>query len=111
MSGRAPVGRTPDGSGRRVKVTPALVLWGLVALAGLILLLQNTEQTTVDIFGFSVEMPLFLLLAAAMVIGWLLGTLGWWLFVRRRAGTTKDAPASPPHGTSKRKGRGEGTDG
>jgi uncharacterized integral membrane protein len=84
-----------------VKVTPALVLWGVVALVGLILLLQNTDQTRVDIFGFSIEMPLFLLLAAAMVIGWLLGVLGWWLFMRRRTKRVEDDLTTPPRGRGK----------
>ena len=101
MSGRTPEGKKPGDVGSRMKVTPALVLWGVVALVGLILLLQNTAQTRVDIFAFSVEMPLFLLLAAAMVIGWLLGVLGWWLFMRRRNKRVEDDRRAPPHGTGK----------
>jgi uncharacterized integral membrane protein len=77
--------RQPSGSGTGLKVTPGVVLWGAIALVGLVLLLQNTDQTTVELFGFVVEMPLFLLIAASMLIGWLLGTLGWWLFRRRQA--------------------------
>ena len=106
MSSRTPAGRTSDGSGPRLRVTPALVLWGVVALVGLILLFQHTDQTRVDIFGFSVEMPLFLLLAAAMVIGWLLGTLGWWLFMRRRARQVKDEAKAQLDGKGKGKGKG-----
>jgi uncharacterized integral membrane protein len=74
----------PSGSGTGFKLTPGVVLWGVIALIGLVLLLQNTDQTRVQLGGFVVEMPLFLLIAAAMLIGWMLGTLGWWLFRRRQ---------------------------
>lgn len=78
----------PDGGGgARRWLTPATVLWGLAALLGLVLMLQNTDQTRVHVLGFVIEMPLFLLIFLAMVLGWVLGAFGWWA-VRRRRGST-----------------------
>jgi hypothetical protein len=73
-----------DGPDGRRRFRPGLVLWGLLALVGVVLMAQNTDQTRVRVFGFAVEMPLFLLIAVTMLLGWLLGTLGWWLFRKRQ---------------------------
>lgn len=72
-------------SGRRRRFRPGLVLWGALALVVLVLMAQNTDSTTVRLLGFRVEMPLFLLIASCLLLGWLLGTLGSWLLRRRES--------------------------
>lgn len=71
----------------RRKMTPALVLWALAAVLGLILMLQNTDQTRVRVLGFVIEMPLFLLIFLSMLLGWVLGAFGWWALRRKRGGS------------------------
>lgn len=75
-----------SGGGPRIRLTLRLLLWGAAALVGIVLMAQNTDQTRVRVFGLTVDMPLFLLIAFAMVIGWLLGALGWWVFRRNKTG-------------------------
>ncbi len=76
----------PDGHhGSRPRVTPSLVLWGVLAVVAIILLAQNTEETNVDVFGWRIIAPLFVIIGAALVIGWGLGELGTrvWRWRRR----------------------------
>jgi uncharacterized integral membrane protein len=70
----------------RFKVTPAAVLWGVLAIVGIVLIAQNSASTEVHFFGWTIQAPLFVLIAASMVIGWGLGTLGTqaWSWHRRR---------------------------
>jgi uncharacterized integral membrane protein len=77
--------RGPQGHGR-FKVTPAAVLWAVLALVGIVLIAQNSASTEVHFFGWTIQAPLFVLIAASMVIGWGLGTLGTqaWSWHRRR---------------------------
>ena len=84
MSDRGTFGRD-GGSPGRLRVTPSIVAWGLLALVALILLVQNSTQTTVQFLGFDVSAPLFVIIGAALVIGWLLGELGTrvWRWRRR----------------------------
>jgi uncharacterized integral membrane protein len=75
-----------DASSRR-RLTPALVLWLLLALLAAVLVLQNSADTTVQVVGWTLQAPLFVVIAAAMVLGWALGTVGTraWSWRRRRA--------------------------
>lgn len=59
---------------------------GVVVLAALavIVLAQNTEKTTVEILFWDLEGPRFVVLAAALLVGALLGELGAALWRRRR---------------------------
>jgi uncharacterized integral membrane protein len=72
--------------GRR-RVTPAMVLWVALALLAAVLVLQNSADTTVQVLGWTVQAPLFVVIAAAMVLGWGLGMVGTqaWSWRRRRA--------------------------
>ena len=54
---------------RRFKVTPALVLWALLALVAIILVAQNSSDTTVQVFGWTIQAPLFVVIV--------LGDAGW----------------------------------
>ena len=75
----------------RRRVTPALILWILLVMIVIVLVAQNSADTTVMIFGWTIQAPLFMVIVAAMVIGWglvTLGTLAWsW---RRRRGRRHD---------------------
>jgi uncharacterized integral membrane protein len=71
---------------RRAKVTPTMVLWIALALLAVVLVLQNSADTTIQVLGWTIQAPLFVVLVAAMLIGWGLGTLGTqaWSWRRRR---------------------------
>lgn len=73
--------------GRRLRVTPALVLWSLLALLAVVLVLQNSADTTIQVLGWTVQAPLFVVIVGAMVAGWGLGALGQsaWSWRRDRA--------------------------
>ena len=77
-------GRAQD---RRL-VTPARVLWVALALLAVILIAQNSNDTEIEVLGWTIQAPLFVVIIAAMVIGWALGTFGVqaWSWRRRRAG-------------------------
>lgn len=66
------------------KLRPAVVLWAVLAVIGIVLIAQNSSTTRVDFFGWTIEAPLFVVIVASMVIGWGLGTLGAQLWSRRR---------------------------
>jgi uncharacterized integral membrane protein len=72
-------------SGLRLRLTPSLVLWGVLAVVAVVLLAQNTEETNVDFFGWRITAPLFVIIGAALLIGWGLGELGTrvWRWRRR----------------------------
>ena len=64
------------GGNRWARLTPARVLWAVLALVALILLLQNSAQTRLQFLGFEITAPLFVIIGASLVIGWLLGEIG-----------------------------------
>lgn len=74
--------------GRRLRVSPALVLWSLLALVAVILVAQNSADTTIQVFGWTIQAPLFLVIVVAMVAGWTLGTLGQQAWSWRRGRST-----------------------
>lgn len=71
----------------RTRVTPTKLLWAALALLAIVLVLQNSADTTIQVLGWTIQAPLFVVLAAAMLIGWGLGTLGTqaWSWRRRRS--------------------------
>ncbi len=77
--------------GGRRRVTPALILWIVLVVVVIVLVAQNSADTTVQIFGWTIQAPLFMVIVAAMAIGWALVTLGThaWSW-RRRRGTRHD---------------------
>ena len=77
--------KSGDNARSRSRVTPSLVLWGVLAVVAIILLAQNTEETNVDVFGWRIIAPLFVIIGAALLIGWGLGELGTrvWRWRRR----------------------------
>lgn len=76
-----------EGGRGRVAVTPARVLWVLLALVAIVLVAQNSDDTVVNVFGWTISAPLFLVILTAMLIGWGLGTLGVraWSWRRKRS--------------------------
>lgn len=77
-------------------LTPARGLWLALALLAVVLVLQNSADTTVQVLGWTVQAPLFVVIGAAMVVGWALGTLGAraWSWRRRRAARAEgESPA------------------
>jgi uncharacterized integral membrane protein len=65
------------GSGpKRLRMSPGLVLWGLLALCMIVLLAQNSGDTNISFFWLDITAPLFVVIGAAMLLGWGLGELG-----------------------------------
>jgi uncharacterized integral membrane protein len=77
-----------DGGRGRVSVTPARVLWVVLAIVAVILVAQNSGDTEINVFGWTIQAPLFVVIVGSMLIGWGLGTLGMqaWTWRRRRFG-------------------------
>jgi uncharacterized integral membrane protein len=90
------MGTTPEGRAR-LKVMPALTLWLVLLVVVIVLIAQNSADTTVQIFGWTVQAPLFMVIVAAMVIGWALVTLGTqaWSWRRRRGRRHDDRRDKP----------------
>ena len=77
-----------DGAPRRSPLTPVRVLWVVLVIVAVILIAQNSNDTQIEVFGWTIQAPLFLVILASMAIGWALGTLGVqaWSLRRRRMG-------------------------
>jgi uncharacterized integral membrane protein len=71
----------------RFRLTPAMVLWSLLALVAVVLVAQNSADTTIQVLGWTIQAPLFVVIVLAMLAGWGLGLLGSqaWSWRRRRA--------------------------
>lgn len=78
----------------RPKVTPTMLLWAALALLAVVLVLQNSADTTIQVLGWTIQAPLFVVLVAAMMIGWGLGNLGThaWSWRRRRSVRNEGEP-------------------
>jgi uncharacterized integral membrane protein len=76
-----------DAERSRIAVTPARVLWVVLAIAAVILIAQNSDDTEISVLGWTIQAPLFVVIVAAMLVGWGLGTLGLqaWSWRRRRS--------------------------
>lgn len=83
---------------------PALILWILLVIIVIVLVAQNSADTTVLIFGWTVQAPLFMVIMAAMVIGWALVTLGTkaWSWRRRRGRRHDDRRGKQVEGPGER---------
>jgi uncharacterized integral membrane protein len=77
----------------RSLLTPARVLWLVLALLALVLVLQNSADTSIQLLGWTVQAPLFMVLIGAMLIGWALGNVGIkaWSWRRGRERRESDA--------------------
>lgn len=91
MNGDRPI---EDGRSRPSAVTPGRVLWGVLALVAVVLLLQNSQDTTVQFLGWDITAPLFVVIGASLVIGWGLGELGTRTWRWHRGRQDKDRPAA-----------------
>jgi uncharacterized integral membrane protein len=85
-----------EGKRGRIAVTPAPVLWVVLAVIAVVLIAQNSNDTEIDVFGWTIQAPLFVVIVASMLIGWGLGTLGIqaWSWRRRRFGAKRADDAS-----------------
>ena len=70
----------------RPSITPARVLWVLLVVVAFVLVAQNSNDTEIEVFWWTIQAPLFVVILASMLIGWGLGTLGIqaWSWRRRR---------------------------
>lgn len=68
------------------RISPKVVVWGLVALLVLVFILQNTKNVRVDLLFWNVSTGLWLMLLVVFLIGLALG----WLLTRLRAGRRND---------------------
>jgi uncharacterized integral membrane protein len=67
-------------------ITFSRVIWGLLALIAIILLFQNSNSTPVHFLFWTITAPLWVVILAALLIGWGLGELGTrtWRWHRER---------------------------
>lgn len=65
---------TPNSSVRSLLTPRNIVAAVLVALA-FIFILQNRSVTTIQLFGLSVQSPLWLTLLVILLLGWVAGVL------------------------------------
>jgi len=81
-----------EGAPRRTVLTPARVLWIVLAIVAAILIAQNSNDTQIEAFGCKIQAPLFLVILASLLIGCALGTLGVqaWSLRRRRFGDKQE---------------------
>lgn len=83
-------------------ITPARILWGMLVLLAVVLVLQNSSDTTIQVLGWTVQAPLFVVIVASMVAGWGLGVLGqnaWsWRRERARRAGGKQSGGKQPEG-------------
>lgn len=59
----------------RAKVISWLVLWMALVLIAVVLVAQNSRSTELQVLGWTIQAPLFVILVAAIAIGWGLGAL------------------------------------
>lgn len=78
---------TKAGSTDRNQAGPAWKRWGLIALIVLFLIVifQNSQETTINLLFFSTTMPLIIVLVLAALVGALIGYLAPMLRNRGRA--------------------------
>lgn len=78
---------TRAGSTGKGGEAPAWKRWGLIALIVLFLIVifQNSQETTVNLLFFSTTMPLIIVLVLAALVGALIGYLVPMVRHRRRA--------------------------
>lgn len=67
-------------------ISPTRILWGLLVLLAVVLVLQNSTGTTIQVLGWTVQAPLFVIIVVSMLAGWGLGVLGQnaWSWRRER---------------------------
>lgn len=72
---------------RRVRVVSVRAFWVLLVLVAVVLVAQNSADTTIQVFGWTILAPLFLVILVAMLLGWAIGTIGReaWSWRRRRS--------------------------
>lgn len=80
---------------RRVRVASVRAFWALLVLVAVVLVAQNSVDTTIQVFGWTILAPLFLVILVAMLLGWAIGVVGHeaWSWRRRRS-NAKEGEAS-----------------
>jgi len=71
--------KSPAESGRRLSVRQ--VAWALLAIVAVLFVVLNNDETKINLIAASPEWPMWVLVVASMVIGFLLAKLTGW---RRR---------------------------
>ena len=72
-------GRLPAESGR--SISPKQVGWAAVAIVAVLFIVLNNEKTEINFLFVSPKWPMWVLIVASMVLGFLLAKLAGW---RRR---------------------------
>lgn len=68
----------------RAKVISWLALWMALVLIAVVLVAQNSRSTELQVLGWTIQAPLFVIIVAAMAIGWGLGALATQVLSWRR---------------------------
>ncbi len=61
-----------------------VIVWIVLAVLGLLIILQNTQSVETRLLFITIEMPRAALLALSLLIGFLLGALSVWRATRQK---------------------------
>ena len=61
-----------------------VIVWIVLAVLGLLIILQNTQSVETRLLFITIEMPRAALLALTLLIGFLLGALSVWRATRQK---------------------------
>lgn len=80
---------TSDSSGTGRWLTPRMITGGVLALAALVFVFQNTEKATVNILTFDITAPGWMWMLLLFLAGIVVGSVSPWFRRRQPAGTRR----------------------
>jgi uncharacterized integral membrane protein len=75
--------------GEKKRISPALILWLIVAAIAVVFIAQNTRHSTVTFLAWDGDISIWVVIVIAIVLGVLLDRLGTWFMRRRRRQQTQ----------------------
>ncbi len=80
-------------------MTPKKIAIIICGLLFVVILLQNSDPTWVELLFWNVQMPLFILIIVTVLLGWM---FGWFSHVAFRRGRNRSKIEKGAHGTEVR---------
>lgn len=75
-----------NASSGSVKITPKMVMIGVLVLLAVIFVAQNTDSSSLKLFFFTIEMPTWIAFVVLLAIGAVIGYFGRGMRDKRSAG-------------------------